>query len=264
MRTFGAILAVLLLTIPLAQGIPDYLGSVEDVAEDLPNPLEAGEDWAYSHIAPGLADAEVTGVLQITGTATVLQGYRIHRIGIWVDSWFMGYANGTTEWSYTLDTRLLVDGPHVFKTAAYAAPDVIIFPVLVGAGESVRFKTLNLAPAVTLFEEKAEFTGVHTGAWLVPLDQDYVGLRVTITAVGDDPRLVPESQVVVGYKETEDETQPPLRTWLATYGRLGASASISRPPHPVMEAPGVLVVTGLFVGEGLAHIKIEAIPLRTL
>lgn len=274
MRTLGTLATALLLVLPLvsAEDVLDASVTVtveatvsaplEEVTSHVPDPEEGAFGWSAIAITSALAGAEVGGMLTVEGTARATRGYKLAHVSIWVDGWHVGYASGKENWSVTLDTRLLPDGPHRLQATAFATPKATPFFVMTGRTAEVGFRTLNHVPGVVLFEKTMDLTGATADAWLVRLQQDYTGLRVTLRteALPDGTLPAPEAQLAVAYKETEDDDQAPLRTWTATYGPLRGGATITRAPYPVMEAPGVLALAGVVAGEGRVHVKVEAVP----
>lgn len=272
MKTMGALATAILVALPtvLADPVPDAGGILPEgggvdpgEVPRLPDPTRVHEDWAYARIDPASLGADLAGNVPLRGTAEVQEGYKLHYVSIHVDRWYLGHAEGTTNWSLTLDTATLADGNHTINAYAYATPDLPGFDALprIGRGERATFSTLNHAPSVVLFEKRMDFTGANAETWTVRLKQDHTGLRVTLLGGGDDPALAPTAQLVLAYKETEDEEAPPLRTWVATYGAAEGGVVVSRPPHAHVEAPGVLALQGAFAGEGWIHVKVEAVPL---
>lgn len=256
MRT-AIVLATALVCLPTAAAHPPC--DVEPAP--LPDPRRALEAWATVNVTTALEGMEVSGVLRLEGTAAAQPGYRIHHVRVEVDRRIVGHAEGTSNWSFTLDTRLLVDGPHVLHVYAMAAPDLPLFLFTRGWGVAVRFSTFNHEPGVTLYERSMDFTGAGAEAWTLRLQEDYVGLRVTVrTEATNASLLAPRALMVVTHKDGTGNDSRALRTWTATYGLLEGSASISEHPRGVLHQGGILAMHGAVAGEGRLHVKVEAVP----
>lgn len=230
--------------------------------DDAPDPTRLGRSWAYAHLTTDLAGAEASGRILLEGHAVATRGYVIRYVGVWVDGWYVGQAEGTANWTFDLDTAPLPDGPHRLSVAAMAQPKLLAWSILSGNGDHASFRSLNHPPTVLLFEKTLDFTGADAQTWLLRLQEDHTGLRVTLRteALPNGTLPAPKAQLVAAYKETEDDDRAPLRTWTATYGPLRGGATITRAPYPVMEAPGVISLVGAVAGEGRLHVKVEAVP----
>lgn len=258
-RTYAALAAAILLLVPslASAGLP--------VPDDwLPDPTKRPTQWVSIDILTPIADAELGGKLLIEGTAAAEKGYAVRYVTIYVDNVYMGRAEGTTNWSFALDTRTLLDGAHTFSASAFATPAATgFFLVYLGATETAKFRTLNHQLGVTLLDETIDVQGASAGAWTIPIDEDYTGLRVTLEGAGGRSLLGgPRAQLLLAYKDTPES--PSLRTWLLAYGLVNGGGFISKPPHGVLKAPGVLVLDGAFAGQGTLHVKIEAVALSSL
>lgn len=220
------------------------------VPEDLlPDPEQQPTKWVTLDILTPLHGSEVGGKLLIEGRAVPERGYAVRYVYVYLDNVYMGQAAGTEDWTFALDTRTLIDGNHTFSATAIAHPKATpLFVLSFSNGENAKFRTLNHQKGVTLFDKTIDLAGAAATAWTIPIDKDHTGLRVTLEGADGRRGLLdgPRGQLLLAYKDTPES--PSTRTWLLAYGLVGGGGFISKPPHGVLKAPGVLVLTGAFAG----------------
>lgn len=251
-----------LLLAPTFAGATLPIPPVSDVVPDRPT-----GPWAEVKILTPIANAEIGGKLVIQGTAKAAKGYQIVSVYAYVDRIYLGHAEGKENWSFTLDTRTLVDGKHNFQVYASATPVATLIPLFaVGYGTNATFHTLNNQLGRVLYERTFNVTGASADNEIIPIHEDYTGLMITIDGAANRQLLSakPRGEVLFTYKQTSDGDKAPTRTWVASYGLLGASAFISKPPHGVLKAPGVIDVASAFVGQGQVTVKVVAVPVSSL
>jgi len=266
LRSFVVLASALFLAAPLAAGIDvDATLSASLHAQADPAPLldlvpDASGSWAWAHLATPVADARLSGPIVLEGTAEPAHGFRVVDVSVWVDDHLLGYAEGTTRWSFPLDTAQLLDGAHTLHVEAMAIPAATPTFLVSGNGDAVAFSSLNQAHGVVLFQQEVAFDGEQTASWTAKLAQDYRDVRVTLERVGDGGPAAPQGQLSIAYKGTSPGD--PARTWVATYGALDHGAAVvERNPDGVLRAPGELALQGALAGSGHLRIVVEGLPV---
>lgn len=261
-RTGIAATTIALLLVPAFAGAALPLPPIGDYIPDRPT-----GPWVEVKILTPITHAEVGGQLLIEGTAKPAKGYQVGHVNVYIDNVYMGRAQGSENWSFALDTRTLVDGPHNFRIYAYAAPKASLVPLyFMSYTLNATFHTLNHQLGVVLYERTFNVTGAMADNGIIPVNEDYTGLMITFEGANKGSLLSakPRGEVLFTYKQTSDGDQIPTRTWVASYGTLGAGVFISKPPHGVLKAPGVIDVASAFAGQGQVTVKVVAVPAASL
>lgn len=262
-RTILVSAIALFLILPVASGEPAAPPGVGLDPPVLPDAENATMAWATITVATLPPGAEASGALLLEGTTKPEKGYEVVRVGIWVDHGYLGDADGIDDWRYLLDTTRLVDGAHRLTVVAYTKAIVAMgSPLTLGWPMDVDFSTLNHQAGVVLYEHTYHLTGAMPEAWTHLLDDDYTGLRVTLTTAGG--AAIPRGQIVVAYRQVMDEdgsAHATAKTWVGAFGTATTGAVLSKPPHDVLREGGLLALSGGFAGSGHVTLRIEALPL---
>lgn len=256
MRNTFALASALLLAAPGA------LAAVSlDLDPETPDPdaLATGH-WARATITQGLTGAPLAGVVPLAGTSEAAGGFEVRHVDVWIDGRYQGRAEGTTEWTFALDTRRLVDGPHTIAAYALASAREGPAAVRMGWGEERSFASANEASLrrVVLHDQTVTFEGAYPVHWTYTLPDTLVGLRVVI-GPGPDADGTPLGVAVFDYVPPQTGEASEARTWHATYGVTSAAASLSGSPHDVFEAGGKLALNAQHFGTGSVRIVVEAL-----
>lgn len=218
-------------------------------------------EWSTLELLTPIDGTEVSGTVILRGTTEANEGFRVSYVGIWLNGQFAGRASGTTDWTFSLDTALLVDGEHEIEIASMAAPDAPASPVTLGwDGVNARFTSTNAAVGVALLEEEFETPSENAArAWTIPIAEDYTGLRFTIEVTPTDGSVAPAAtQVTVIYTGTGGGAP---QAWTLSQGILNGGAAIVRAPYGTLQAPGTLVVDGAFAGDAAVRILVEGLAV---
>lgn len=257
------IAAALVLAAPLASAHVIWMPE----PPELPDPTRAGEPIAYADILDDWAGAEIGGALTLRGTAWAQPGFEAKFVTVWVDGQEVGVADGLEAWTFVLDTRRLIDGPH--QVAAYAMAVPKAAPAAspwIGSGEKVLITTLNHVRGEPLYVATYDMTGAEADSWTLLLREDYASLRVLVeTEEGPRAGLGPRGEVIVSYAAPADDSSwTPERAWLATFGATGAALVVSRETDVQLQEGGTIALASAFAGDGRVTIRVEALSVSAL
>ena len=231
-----------------------------------PDLSRAHENWATTQIVTAIEGAQLTGIVVIEGTTHAQPGYVVHSVILRLDKIDIGTAEGTDEWSFALDTALVMDGPHELTVAAMAHPASIPGLVSIGRGMKTSFVTSNYLPGVVLFEGTLDSSALAAGLWTHTLDGRYGAVRLTLEGEAADGAVVdglPVAEAVLTYTDPDHASgtpSAPRQTWVAVLSPHGAHGSIARPPFAALAEGGTLTLGGSAQGEGTVTLRVEAMP----
>ena len=233
----------------------------------VPDAARIHENWATTQIETPIEAAQLSGTIIIEGTTHAQPGYVVESVVVRLDKIDVGRAEGTDEWSFALDTTLVLDGTHELTVAAMAHPAAAPDLVTLGRGVRTSFVTSNYLPGVVLFERTLDSNTLAADIWTHTLDGRYGALRLTVVGTAADGALVngfPTAEALLTYSDPERAADAaaaaPRQTWIAVMAPHGAHGSIARPPFAALAEGGTLTLGGSAQGDGTVTLRVEAMP----